>query len=167
MTQTRAFGDFDLGMGTGKVGMSLSNPSNFIVVTTEILGHVCSVHNHSLQDFFHLQPAHCMENHPLESSHSNALDTRQPKLQGWRGNDARKNKNASGKAEHSMVHISRSSSLLQLCHPSNTTYREDFAIEQSLRLSSKIWEIQGKSKNKCASPESNRGLNDGNVEFYH
>jgi hypothetical protein len=24
-----------------------------------------------------------------------------------------------------------------------------------------------KSKKECASPESNRGLNDGNVEFYH
>ena len=54
MTQTRAFGDSALGMGTGKVGMFLSNPSNFIVVTAEILGHVCSVHNYSLQHFFHL-----------------------------------------------------------------------------------------------------------------
>ena len=93
-----------------------------------------------------------MENHPLESSCSNALDTRQPKLQGWRGNDAHKNKNTSGEAEHSMVHISRSRSLLQLCHPSNTTYREDFAIEQSLRLSSKIWENQGKSKRQMRKP---------------
>ena len=28
------------------------------------------------------------------------------------------------------------------------------------------WEPPG-GKKKCASPESNRGLNDGNVEFYH
>ena len=54
MAQMWASRDFALGIGTGKVGMSLSNPSNLIVVTAEILEHVCSVHNHSLQDSFHL-----------------------------------------------------------------------------------------------------------------